>query len=91
MLAEGTGERVPLQVGWAVPAAGAVRTRWDYLTLQTDAGEIVSAVRGGSLEAGGHIGGALEALGADDWELVSVAPGPSGGYLYVFKRPAAGR
>jgi hypothetical protein len=88
MLNEMKAERVPLQIGWAVPASGATRTRWEYLSLQADA-EAVTAIEGGEAQLAPRtpLAGALEAIGADDWELVSVTPHPSGGFLYLFKRP----
>jgi hypothetical protein len=96
MLTETKPERVPLQVGWAVPAgwaapAGSVRTRWEYLSLHTDGdAETITALHGIAPHIGSRasITAALETLGAEDWELVSVAPRGSGGFLYVFKRPA---
>ena len=83
MLDEMKTERVPLQIGWAVPASGAVRTRWEYLSLHADA----ETVTGTQVDDGALLTDVLEALGAEDWELVSVTPRPSGGFLYVFKRP----
>jgi hypothetical protein len=94
MLQEQNTERQHLQVGWAVPASGAHRARWEYLSIHTDSdAETVTAVRGNALhlESGASIVAALETLGADDWELVSVTPRTAGGFLYVFKRPAATR
>jgi hypothetical protein len=88
MLDETKTERLPLQVGWAVPASGAVRTRWEYLSLYTD-GETITEVRGRAphVDQGAAVPEVLDVLGADDWELASVAPRPSGGFLYIFKRP----
>lgn len=88
MLDEMKTKRRPLQVGWAVPAAGAARTRWEYLSLHTD-GETITGIRGRApqFESGASLPDVLDALGADDWELASVAPRPSGGFLYIFKRP----
>jgi hypothetical protein len=90
MLRETKTERAPLQVGWAVPASGAIRTRWEYLSLHTDGdAETITAVRGDApqIGSGASITEVLETLGAEDWELVSVAARGSGGFLYVFKRP----
>lgn len=91
MLQEPKSEQRHLQVGWAVPASGAVRTRWQYYRLQTAVvGEIerVIAVAGEEVEPDTPIVEALDRLGNADWELVSVAP-RGDGLLYIFKRPIA--
>jgi hypothetical protein len=92
MLDEKPASRLPLQVGWAVPASGVRRTRWEYLSLHADGdAETVTAVRGRAVDigSGAAVFDLLERLGADEWELVSVTPRTSGGFLYVFKRPLA--
>lgn len=94
MLDEMKTERLPLQVGWAVPAAGATRTRWEYLSLHIDGdADTIVEVRGSAphIERGAAVPQVLDALGADDWELASVAPRSSGGFLYIFKRPLTKR
>ena len=76
-----------LVMGWAVPAPGAVRTTWEYRSLQTD-GMTVTTVNGDTDHrlVKTSISQALEMMGADEWELAAVRDTPQGP-LYVFKRP----
>lgn len=79
-----------LQVGWAVPASRPVRTRWQYLRLETtieDGVESILAVDGDLVPQDEPITAALDRLGNHDWELISVAPLSPSRLLYTFKRP----
>ena len=91
MLEEPRTEPRRLQVGWAVPATGPVRTRWDYLRLETaieDEHETVVSADGEIAVPGEPIEAALESLGNTEWELISVTPRGSNHFLYTFKRPS---
>jgi hypothetical protein len=75
-------------MGWARPATGPARCRWEYCTLHID-GDTVAAVEGSedlSL-AGATLAHALSLLGAAEWELTGIARA-EGGQIYLFKRPA---